>query len=137
MYKFDYTDFFLKLYTHIHVWYVILYRRTVQESRDELRSSKSQSGVIKSLLQQKSRGRIPGLHGTLGELGAIDAKYDVATSTACPGLRQVVVGKFIHTLMLIINLHNVRPIINDDDDSVHFEFGCLFHTQNISYIITL
>ncbi len=36
-------------------------------------------------------GRIDGFHGRLGNLGTIDQKYDVAISTACPALENLVV----------------------------------------------
>jgi hypothetical protein len=43
------------------------------------------------LMAAKSSGEIPGVHGRLGDLGAIDARYDVAVSTACPALDYIVV----------------------------------------------
>ena len=36
-------------------------------------------------------GRIDGFYGRLGDLGTIDEKYDVAISTAAPGLDSMVV----------------------------------------------
>ena len=39
----------------------------------------------------RSSGAIPGIHGRLGDLGAIDEKYDVAISTACGALDHMVV----------------------------------------------
>ena len=36
-------------------------------------------------------GRIVGFHGRLGDLGTIDDKYDIAISTACPRLDDIVV----------------------------------------------
>ena len=40
---------------------------------------------------QKRRGSLPGILGRLGDLGGIDAKYDVAISTACGPLDNIVV----------------------------------------------
>ncbi|CAI7904854.1 unnamed protein product, partial [Closterium sp. NIES-54] len=39
----------------------------------------------------KRDGSIPGIYGRLGDLGAIDGKYDVAISTACGALEYIVV----------------------------------------------
>lgn len=41
-------------------------------------------------MQQKASGKIPGILGRLGDLGAIDDKYDVAISTACGALDNIV-----------------------------------------------
>ena len=38
--------------------------------------------LLTALLAARKKGTITGLHGRLGDLGAIDAKYDVAVSTA-------------------------------------------------------
>ncbi|KAI6212922.1 Structural maintenance of chromosomes protein 4 [Aphelenchoides besseyi] len=40
---------------------------------------------------QKQNGNIPGIYGRLGDLGAIDEKYDVAISTCCRPLDDVLV----------------------------------------------
>ena len=42
-------------------------------------------------MRLKESGRIEGFHGRLGNLGTIDQKYDVAISTACPSLENLVV----------------------------------------------
>ena len=42
-------------------------------------------------MEQKRKGTLPGIFGRLGDLGAIDEKYDVAVSTACGPLDYVVV----------------------------------------------
>ena len=47
--------------------------------------------VLKALMEQRDSGKIPGIHGRLGDLGAIDDKYDVAVSTACRALDHIVV----------------------------------------------
>ena len=39
----------------------------------------------------KAKGKIKGVLGRLGDLGAIDKKYDVAVSTACAALDYIVV----------------------------------------------
>ncbi|KAJ3686474.1 hypothetical protein LUZ61_015638 [Rhynchospora tenuis] len=43
-------------------------------------SEKSQSSILKAIMQAKDAKQIEGIYGRLGDLGAIDAKYDVAIS---------------------------------------------------------
>ena len=47
--------------------------------------------LLNSLMKQCEQGAIKGIYGRLGDLGTIDEKYDVAISTACPGLDDIVV----------------------------------------------
>ena len=42
-------------------------------------------------MQEKRKGNLPGILGRLGDLGGIDVKYDVAISTCCGRLDNVVV----------------------------------------------
>nr|POE80099.1 structural maintenance of chromosomes protein 4 [Quercus suber] len=48
---------------------------------------------IEQAARQKAKesNQIEGIYGRIGDLGAIDAKYDVAITTACPGLDYIVV----------------------------------------------
>ncbi|KAK3188084.1 hypothetical protein Dsin_027645 [Dipteronia sinensis] len=66
-------------------------RQKVAELKSVMDSEKSQGSVLKAILQAKESNQIEGIYGRLGDLGAIDAKYDVAISTACPGLDYIVV----------------------------------------------
>ncbi|XP_044009833.1 structural maintenance of chromosomes protein 4-like [Aphidius gifuensis] len=61
------------------------------EKKCSMNANKSRNKVIESLMKAKNDGLIPGIYGRLGDLGAIDAKYDVAISTACGPLDHVVV----------------------------------------------
>lgn len=63
----------------------------VAEKNSAMYASRSRNQVINALMEEKRRGRLPGIFGRLGDLGAIDAKYDVAISTACGPLDNVVV----------------------------------------------
>lgn len=63
----------------------------IEESKSSMRASKSRNQIIESLMQQKREGKMPGLFGRLGDLGAIDLKYDVAISTACGALDNIIV----------------------------------------------
>ncbi|KAK5172801.1 Structural maintenance of chromosomes protein 4 [Saxophila tyrrhenica] len=66
-------------------------RQKADEARASLAATQSQGNVLSSLTRLKESGRIDGFHGRLGNLGAIDQKYDVAISTACPALDNLVV----------------------------------------------
>lgn len=66
-------------------------RQKADEARASLSNTQAQGDVLKGLMRLKESGRIDGFHGRLGNLGAIDQKYDVAISTACPALDNLVV----------------------------------------------
>jgi len=66
-------------------------RQKADEARASLSATQSQGNVLSGLTRLKESGRIDGFHGRLGNLGAIDQKYDVAISTACPALDNLVV----------------------------------------------
>ncbi|KAI4470604.1 structural maintenance of chromosomes protein 4 [Holotrichia oblita] len=63
----------------------------LENCRSSMQASRSRGRVLDSLMQQKLEGNCPGLFGRLGDLGAIDKKYDVAISTACGPLDNIVV----------------------------------------------
>jgi len=73
--------------------------QNLQEARSEFSekssanaASKSQGKVMDALMAQKKNGNIPGIIGTIGQLGGIDKKYDVAISTVGQGfLRNILV----------------------------------------------
>ena len=66
-------------------------RQKADEARASFSSTQSQGNVLSGLMRLKESGRIEGFHGRLGNLGTIDQKYDVAISTACPSLENLVV----------------------------------------------
>ncbi|KAH0624117.1 hypothetical protein JD844_007511 [Phrynosoma platyrhinos] len=71
--------------------YVQDLRQKVEEARSSLAANKSRGKVLEALMQQKKSGNIPGIFGRLGDLGAIDEKYDVAISSSCGALDHIVV----------------------------------------------
>ncbi|XP_062833579.1 structural maintenance of chromosomes protein 4 isoform X3 [Anolis carolinensis] len=71
--------------------YVQDLRQKVEEARSSLAANKSRGKVLEALMQQKKSGSIPGIYGRLGDLGAIDEKYDVAISSSCWALDHIVV----------------------------------------------
>ncbi|NXW27362.1 SMC4 protein, partial [Phaetusa simplex] len=66
-------------------------RQKVEEAKSSLAQSRSRGKVLEALLQQKKSGNIHGIYGRLGDLGAIDEKYDVAISSCCGALDNIVV----------------------------------------------
>lgn len=58
---------------------------------EAMKNVQSRDLVKNSLLEQKRKGTLKGIFGRLGDLGAIDKKYDVAVTTACGRLRNFVV----------------------------------------------
>ncbi|CAH2098225.1 unnamed protein product [Euphydryas editha] len=66
-------------------------RAQLEESRQAMSANKSRGRVLDSLIKEKNTGRLPGIFGRLGDLGGIDAKYDVAISTCCGALDNIVV----------------------------------------------
>ncbi|XP_074734534.1 structural maintenance of chromosomes protein 4 isoform X2 [Strix uralensis] len=66
-------------------------RQKVEEAKSSLSLSRNRGKVLEALLQQKKSGKIHGLYGRLGDLGAIDEKYDVAISSSCGALDNIVV----------------------------------------------
>lgn len=66
-------------------------RVKLEESRSAMHSSRSRGRVMDAIMEQKRNGNIDGIFGRLGDLGGIDEKYDVAISTACGPLDNIVV----------------------------------------------
>ena len=66
-------------------------RQKADEARASLSTTQTQGNVLSGLTRLKESGRIDGFHGRLGNIGTIDQKYDVAISTACPSLENLVV----------------------------------------------
>ncbi|EPQ25894.1 uncharacterized protein PFL1_06567 [Pseudozyma flocculosa PF-1] len=66
-------------------------RSKADEAKASVTANRSRGDVLSSLTRQAELGMIKGFHGRLGNLGTIDDRYDVAISTACPGLNNIVV----------------------------------------------
>ncbi|XP_072320218.1 structural maintenance of chromosomes protein 4 isoform X2 [Eucyclogobius newberryi] len=66
-------------------------RQKYDEAKSSLSSNRSRGKVLDALTQQKRSGKIPGILGRLGDLGAIEEKYDVAISSSCGALDNIVV----------------------------------------------
>ncbi|KAH8269369.1 hypothetical protein KR018_008395, partial [Drosophila ironensis] len=69
-------------------------RAEVNERTANMQAERSNDQVLNFLMKLKAEGKLPGILGRLGNLGAIDAKYDVAISTACNRLDNIVTEDF-------------------------------------------
>lgn len=66
-------------------------RQKVDEAKSNLQQNTSSNAVLDSLTRLRDAGRVTGFHGRLGGLGTIPAEYDVAITTACGGLNNLIV----------------------------------------------
>jgi len=67
------------------------HRQKTLEARGSLSNIENKNKVLAGLMRLQDSGRINGFYGRLGDLGYIDDKYDVAISTACGQLDDMVV----------------------------------------------
>ena len=70
---------------------LIQQRQIVEEAKANLNGFQNKNRVLLALTKLQNSGRITGFHGRLGDLGTIDDQYDIAISTACPRLDDIVV----------------------------------------------
>ncbi|KAG0183387.1 hypothetical protein DFQ29_005763 [Apophysomyces sp. BC1021] len=105
-----------------------LARQKADEAKVSMQQSQSRGKVLNSLLRMRDSGRIKEIYDRMGNLGVIDDKYDVAISTACPALDNIVVdsveagqacieylrknnlGRGVFTILNQQRNHNMRPI---------------------------
>ncbi len=66
-------------------------RSKFSEAQSNFSSNRNRNRVLSFLMQMKNEGRLDGLYGRLGDLGAIDERYDIAVSTACGALDCIIV----------------------------------------------
>ncbi|KAJ8280337.1 hypothetical protein GJAV_G00053360 [Gymnothorax javanicus] len=84
-------------------------RQKVEEAKSALSSNRSRGKVLDALMAQKRSGKIPGILGRLGDLGAIDEKYDVAISSSCGSLDNILVDT-IDTAQKCVNFLKTQNI---------------------------
>uniref|UniRef100_A0A8C7TG53 Structural maintenance of chromosomes protein n=1 Tax=Oncorhynchus mykiss TaxID=8022 RepID=A0A8C7TG53_ONCMY len=84
-------------------------RQKVEEAKSSLSSNRSRGKVLDALMQQKRSGKISGILGRLGDLGAIDEKYDIAISSSCGSLDNILVDS-IDTAQKCVNFLKAQNI---------------------------
>ncbi|KAI3629474.1 hypothetical protein MIR68_012489 [Amoeboaphelidium protococcarum] len=68
--------------------------QSVENAKASMQAAASRDLLMKTLLDERDSGRLPGIFGRLGELGTIDKKYDVSISSAyMDKLKWIVVDK--------------------------------------------
>ena len=68
----------------------------LSEIKTSTQERSQRNNILDALLKAQNEGKLNGIHGRLGELGVIDAKYDVAVTTACSNLDSIVVETVDH-----------------------------------------
>ncbi len=66
----------------------------LEEMRSNSGQAKARNQIITELLKAQKNKQLHGICGRLGDLGAIDEMYDIAVSTACPQLDNIVVNRY-------------------------------------------
>jgi len=85
-------------------------RADVAETRSKQSAIRQGGQVLTSLMAQKAAGAIEGIYGRLGDLGAIDRKYDVAISTAASGALDSILVDVPDTAMACIKYLKAKDI---------------------------
>ncbi|KAJ3112510.1 hypothetical protein HDU96_004491 [Phlyctochytrium bullatum] len=67
------------------------HRKKLSDLKEQRQQTLSRGRVLSEILNLKESGALNGIHGRLGDLGVIDEKYDVAITTACGALNNIVV----------------------------------------------
>ena len=78
----------------------------LSEFKNSNQEFKIKHRITQELIKAQKEGKIHGLFGRLGDLGAIDQKYDVAISTACAQLDFLVVDTTQNARNIITYLRN-------------------------------
>ena len=78
----------------------------LSECKNSNQEFKIKHRITSELMKAQKEGKIQGLFGRLGDLGAIDQKYDVAISTACSQLDFLVVDTTQNARNIITYLRN-------------------------------
>jgi structural maintenance of chromosome 4 len=103
-------------------------RMKLEESKSNLSTSLSKSAVLERLMEQKvffffkkralclyftkklqKVGNIQGIYGRLGSLGTIAVQFDVAITSACPSLNNIVVDT-VQTAQKFTFYHYIKPL---------------------------
>jgi structural maintenance of chromosome 4 len=66
-------------------------RDRLMASRSEADSNSGMGKIIRLLGKAQEANLVTGFYGRLGDLGTIDPKYDIAVSTAAPGLNNLII----------------------------------------------
>ncbi|KRX04587.1 SMCs flexible hinge [Pseudocohnilembus persalinus] len=62
----------------------------MDQSRHAAQENQQKNQIVAELMRAQANQELKGIHGRLGDLGAIDAEYDVAITNACGALDNIV-----------------------------------------------
>ncbi len=68
----------------------------ISEIKTSNQERSQKNNILDALLKAQNESKLNGIHGRLGDLGMIDAKFDVAITTACSNLDSIVVETVDH-----------------------------------------
>lgn len=60
-------------------------------SSQQAKENSSHNNILSELMKAQQRRELAGICGRLGDLGAIEEKFDIAVTSACPQLDYIVV----------------------------------------------
>jgi len=70
---------------------LVILQQKLSEIKNSNQESNQRNVMIEKLLKAQNEGLLQGIYGRLGDLGAIDQKYDIAATTSCAKLNCIVV----------------------------------------------
>ena len=65
----------------------------LDESKSSANEQHQRNHMLNVLMKAQQTRELTGIHGRLGDLGFIDEKYDVAITSSCPALENIVVSR--------------------------------------------
>ena len=83
-------DLLLQTYDNLSKEKVVLQQK-LSEVKNSNQENSQRNAMIEKLLKAQGEGQLQGIYGRLGDLGAIDQKYDIAATTSCNKLNNIVV----------------------------------------------
>mmetsp|Transcript_33478 Transcript_33478/g.93977 ORF Transcript_33478/g.93977 Transcript_33478/m.93977 type:complete len:113 (-) Transcript_33478:2226-2564(-) len=94
---------------------------------------------MSALLHLRNKKGIQGIYGRLGDLGTIDEKYDVAISTACPGLNNVVVesAKIAEACISFLRKNNLGVATFIVLDKQNYSYNQIATPNNVPRLLDL
>lgn len=78
----------------------------LQEVQSSASEQHQKNHLLNELMKAQQKREISGIHGRLGDLATIDEKYDIAISTSCPSLDNIVVNSFEQSIKCVDFLRN-------------------------------
>lgn len=65
----------------------------LDESKSSINEQHQRNHILNELMKAQQKRELTGIHGRLGDLGIIDERYDIAITSSCPALDNIVVSR--------------------------------------------